>query len=62
MDVTQQITDLLMDAVKLSIAAAGNTAGNHALIVQSSLDLDGSISLSWNRYYNGDDQIAEVRP
>jgi hypothetical protein len=49
-DVTNQITAHLMDAAKLAIEAGGNYTGKYAIIAQATVDSDGSIILTWERY------------
>lgn len=49
-DVTNQITSHLMDAAKLAIEAGGNWTGKYAIIAQATVDADGAIILTWERY------------
>lgn len=49
-DVTNQITGHLMDAPRLAIEAGGNWTGKYAIIAQATVDADGTIVLTWERY------------
>jgi hypothetical protein len=51
-DLTAEIQSHLMKAVELSIAAEGNRTGNYALIVQATVNPDGSFIMPWQRYYS----------
>jgi hypothetical protein len=42
-----------MEATKLSIAATGNLQGKHALIARATVEADGDVLLSWERYGPG---------
>ena len=50
MDVTEQITALLMDASKLAAAAEGNRQGKYAIVAQWTVEADGAVLLQWERY------------
>jgi len=51
-DLTSEIQAHLMKAMELSIAAAGNRTGNYALIVQATVNPDGTFIMPWQRYYS----------
>lgn len=52
MDVSDQITHHLREAMRLSIEASGNRVGNYAVIAQATLNADGTFLMTWQRYHS----------